>query len=53
MLERELKALPDAAACKDCTHFGPAGICNQFEQPVPDEFQAVGCESWEWDEVPF
>lgn len=53
MLERELKALPASTSCKECAHFRPADICNEFDQPVPAEFQPQGCDSWTWDGVPF
>jgi hypothetical protein len=43
--------------CKGCMHLGTqAGLpdyCTHWQDKVPAEHQAAGCDAWEYDEVPF
>jgi hypothetical protein len=38
--------------CRDCQMFSSAG-CSKHEAMPPDDFIEVGCDAWQWDEVPF
>jgi hypothetical protein len=40
-------------SCKDCEHFQQGGckLANGVQPPA--EVQKVGCDSWEWDSIPF
>ena len=40
-------------SCNTCVHFESSKRCAKFDQAVPAEFQASGCDEWEYDEVPF
>lgn len=50
MLERELNQLP-VVKCGTCEHWKDS--CGKFGEAPPVEVQAVGCDAWEWDGVPF
>ena len=39
-------------SCKDCLNF-QQGQCTQFNAEPPPDVQQVGCESWDWDQIPF
>lgn len=39
-------------SCKDCLSF-QQGQCTQYNAAPPPEVQQVGCDSWNWDEIPF
>ena len=61
LLEGERKALqtrldvlnrikPD---CNSCVNLAESGKCLVHKQDVPADFKSTGCDSWEWDDVPF
>lgn len=38
--------------CGNCVH--AEGVhCTKFEAVPPPDVAAVGCDEWEWDQVPF
>lgn len=43
--------------CKGCMHFfrlsQSADRCTHWQDTVPIEHQAAGCDAWEYDEIPF
>lgn len=39
-------------SCNDCLNF-QQGMCTEFNAEPPKEVQQVGCESWDWDQIPF
>lgn len=39
--------------CESCQNFQQRGQCALAESAVPKEVQAVGCDEWVWDEIPF
>ncbi len=40
-------------SCTTCEHM-QAGCCAaNADQPIPKEFQAVGCDAWSYDCIPF
>jgi hypothetical protein len=47
-----LAQVPDARSCETCRHFR-TGVCMLAGAKPPAEVQAEGCESWEFDGVPF
>lgn len=50
---RELEHLRSIKAdCTTCWHFRQP-LCSLFDEAVPDGFVATGCESWEYNDVPF
>lgn len=39
-------------SCRNCVHV--EGVhCTKFEAVPPPDVAAVGCDEWEWDQVPF
>lgn len=40
-------------SCHDCTHFQARGCLLANGQTPPKEVQAKGCDSWDWDNIPF
>lgn len=40
-------------SCNDCENFQDGGCKLANGQRPPPEVQKVGCDSWEWDEIPF
>ncbi len=51
--QRELVFLQEVQTnCTRCKHY-VNDDCLKFGQKVPQEFVAVGCDEWEFDEVPF
>lgn len=40
-------------SCKDCANFDQGGCKLADGITPPPEVQAVGCDSWKWDEIPF
>lgn len=38
--------------CTRCAHNDQRGACAKFG-PIPADFMTVGCDQWEFDEVPF
>lgn len=50
---RELEMLEKVKTdCTRCSHNDQHGACRKWG-PIPQEFMAVGCDEWEFDEVPF
>ena len=39
-------------SCKFCEKF-QQGVCTEFNATPPEDVQKVGCDSYEWDEIPF
>ena len=39
-------------SCNDCTNFYQSK-CHKFDAEPPPEVVKVGCEEWNWDEIPF
>jgi len=39
-------------SCKDCEKF-QQGVCEEFNAIPPEDVQRVGCDSYEWDTIPF
>lgn len=41
--------------CGMCAHLSSHGICELFDDRPPDEAMStdIGCESWEYDGIPF
>lgn len=38
--------------CASCKHY--EGVhCMEFNAVPPPDVQAIGCEAWQWDSVPF
>jgi hypothetical protein len=55
-LRRQLDALaPIAMTCRTCTYLSSHGICELFDDRPPAEAMStdIGCESWEYDGIPF
>jgi hypothetical protein len=45
------RIVPD---CKSCEHMNSAQCCSlNADQKVPKEFQAIGCDAWSYDFIPF
>lgn len=42
-----------APSCRSCLFLDGSGWCAQWEAKPPGEFQASGCDRWEFDGVPF
>lgn len=40
-------------SCRSCLFLDGSGWCAQWEAKPPAEFQASGCDRWEFDGVPF
>lgn len=39
-------------SCANCVHVD--GVhCTKFEAVPPPDVAAVGCDEWQWDQVPF
>lgn len=47
-----LEGVPDARSCETCEHW-ERGRCRLANAVPPAEVQAVGCEMWKFDGVPF
>jgi len=42
------------ANCTSCENMEPGGRCAvNGDQYIPKEFQAVGCDAWSYDFIPF
>lgn len=53
LFRRELKTLEAIKiSCANCDHFA-TGQCKKFQAVPPAEVQAVGCDEYEYDEIPF
>ena len=40
--------------CKTCEHMSNAQCCSvNGDQPIPKEFQGIGCDAWAYDFIPF
>ena len=39
--------------CKTCDHKNIHFDCAKHGQRVPEEYRDVGCDDWEYDDVPF
>ena len=39
-------------SCNDCTQY-QQGVCHHWNAEPPKEVVKVGCEEWNWDEIPF
>lgn len=39
-------------ACRTCNHW-QQGTCQKFNSTPPDDVKLVGCEGWEFDDIPF
>lgn len=46
------ESLPTATPCTRCDHFRKIFYCGRYEQDIPKENQAQGCQEW-IDEIPF
>ena len=54
MLERELKITKSIPInCNSCEHFVHAPVCSKYKSPVPKDVQAVGCDDFVYDQIPF
>jgi hypothetical protein len=54
MLEAELNYLKGIKIkCQSCEHFAHAPMCSHWQAPVPAETQAIGCDEWIYDAIPF
>ncbi len=41
-------------SCLDCLYYGHGLGCRLADgAEPPEEVKKAGCESWEWDEIPF
>lgn len=41
-------------SCLDCLYYGNGLGCRLAnDAEPPEEVKKVGCDSWEWDEIPF
>ena len=40
-------------SCKSCIYLDASGWCAKWEATPPPEYQASGCDAWEFDGVPF
>ena len=40
-------------SCNDCTQFRQNGCALAGGVRPPPEVEKVGCDSWDWDEIPF
>ena len=38
--------------CRSCSAW-KVSRCTKFDQVPPTDVQQVGCDDWNWDEVPF
>lgn len=53
LFRRELRTLEAIKIhCGNCDHFA-TGQCKKFQAVPPAEVQAVGCNEYEYDEIPF
>ncbi len=45
----------DESGCSGCTHWRNGGNakCSKWDAVPPEEVQAVGCEDWRYDDIPF
>lgn len=48
---RDLEAIK--ISCMTCEHGQTGGWCNKFQAAPPSDVQAVGCEDWTYDGIPF
>ena len=54
LFRRELRVLESIQiTCRTCEHGASGGWCSKFEAAPPAEVQAVGCDSWSHDLIPF
>lgn len=51
-LQASLAKLP-TPKCDNCEHLYVNRRCALFDEVPPSEVQAVGCESWQHDGIPF
>lgn len=40
-------------SCNDCQHFQQNGCVLANGMRPPPEVEKVGCDSWDWDQIPF
>lgn len=55
-LRRQLDDLDRiTSSCNRCAHLSSHGICSLFDDRPPAEAMStdIGCESWEYDGIPF
>ena len=54
LYRRELMTLENIKiGCGSCEHGSTSGWCNKFNAAPPADVQAVGCDEWKYDEIPF
>lgn len=39
-------------SCMDCTNY-QQNVCEKFNAAPPPDVVKVGCDEWNWDEIPF
>lgn len=54
VFRRELRALEAIKiSCGTCIHTSRTGWCDKFKASPPDDVRAVGCDEYEYDNIPF
>jgi len=49
-----IENIDEKKSCSSCMFFTESGAkCSKFNQPIPDHIIHNGCESWEFDMIPF
>lgn len=54
LFRRELRTLEAIKiCCHSCEHFVHSPVCSKYQAPVPQDVQAVGCDDFVYDQIPF
>ena len=54
LFKRELKHLESIEIkCNTCEYGAHSGWCAKFQAVVPADVQAIGCDDWTHDGIPF
>lgn len=52
VMSNDLNALP-VPQCLNCEHFSVSSHCGKFNAEPPKHVTSIGCDSWEYDMLPF